>query len=149
MRGSLMVRTSLLAALAAMGPGPGYGQVPMRGLTAVQPVIIWGWPYDPALMQWGYWYSPCYPFVSCSAYQQFQLWERRQERLDQLRHGHPMPAPAGIQNKGAAMPGRATRATNDADVRPDYIESGRIRDQYARSGEVLPEFLDRPAGPSR
>ena len=94
-----------------------------------------------------------YPFVSCSAYQQFQILERRQERLEELRRGQQTPPSVVMQNKGATVAdrdsGQATRPTNDADVRPDYIGSGRIRDQYAGSGEFLPEFLDRTVRPSR
>ncbi len=149
-----MIRIVLLVAWAAVGASLGYGQVPsVHAQTIVQPAIVWGRPYDPTLMQWGYWYSPCYPFVSCSAYQQFQILERRRERLEELRRGQQTPPTAGIQNKGAIVAdrdkGQATRPTNDADIRPEYIGSGRIRDQYAGSGEFLPEFLDRTGRPSR
>jgi hypothetical protein len=149
-----MVRTVLLAALAAVGASLGYGRVPsVHAQTIVQPGIVWGWPYDRTLMQWGYWYSPCYPFVSCWAYQQFQILERRQERFEQLRRGQQTPPSTGTQNEGGIAAnrdnGQATRPSNDADVLPEYIDSGRIRDQYAGSGEFLPEFLDRTARPSR
>jgi len=129
-------------------------QVPtVRAQTTMQPVITWGWPYDPMLVRWAYWYSPCYPFVSWSAYDQFQVWERRQERFEELRRGQQTLPSVGMQNKGATVAdrdgGRARSSTNDADVRPDYIDSGRIRDQYAVSGEVLPEFLDCSVRPFR
>jgi hypothetical protein len=154
MGASLTVRTVVLTATTAVGVGLGLGHVPaVRAQTTMQPAIIWGWPYGPMLMPWGYWYSPCYPFASCSAYQQFRIWERRQERLEELRRGQQGPSSVGIQDMGATVAARdgdrAKRATNEADVRPDYIDSGRIRDQYAGSGEVLPEFLDRSVVPSR
>jgi hypothetical protein len=154
MRASLMVRTVLLTALAAVGAGLEYGQVPtVHAQTTMRPAIVWVWPDDGALMQWGYWYSPCYPFVSCSAYQQFQILERRRERLEELRRGQEAPPTVGVRNKGATVAdrdsGQATRQTNDADVRPDYIGSGRILDEYAGSGDFLPEFLDRTVRPSR
>jgi len=126
--------------------------IPARAQGLMHPTIVRGWLFDPGLTQWGYWYSPCYPFVSCFAYQQFQIWERRQERLEELRSGQAQPS-FGVQNTGTGLAdrggGRTTRSTNDADVQPAYADSGRIRDQYAGSGDFLPEFLDRPGGSSQ
>lgn len=124
----------------------------VHGWTNVPPAPMWGWPYDPMLMPyWGYWYSPCYPFASCAAYLQFQILERRQERLEELRRGEQPPASVGTQTSDglAAGRGRAARPTDETHVQPGYIGSGQVRHEYQGSGEFLPEFLDGRVRPSR
>ena len=127
-------RTVFLALLAAGTLG-----IQTYAQTAIVPAQVymqpapWAWPYGPAVMPyWGYWYSPCYPFASCIAYQQFLILERRQERWEELRRGQQqaaVPIPAGA----------VTAAVNNTDVRP----------QYKGSGEYLPEFLDGTVRPGR
>jgi hypothetical protein len=145
-RTSLVVQAILFSGLVTVLPATGYGQTPIRGQTNLRLAPVWGWPYDPTLMPyWGYWYSPCYPFASCWAYQQFQILERRQERWQELGR-EQQPPPVGIQTWGGfpAARGRAhaTTPSDGADVQPDYAGSGQIQDQYQRSGDFLPEFLD-------
>lgn len=140
----------LLGALTSAEPGNGYGQTPAeRGPINVQAVPGWGWPYGAASMPyWGYWYSPCYPFASCSAYQQFQMLERRRERFEEMARGQQAPPqtrngfPLGRRNGEA-------KGSNDAGVRPAYVGSGQLRDQYQETGDFLPEFLDGRVRPSR
>ena len=146
-KGALVVRAVLLAGSVTVMAGLGYGQT-----AAVQAQInrprapMWGWPYDLTVMPyWGYWYSPCYPFASCAAYQQFQILERRRERWEELRRGQQPPASVGIQSRG----GFPTPQTDEAQIQPEYIRSGQIRDQYQGSGDVLPEFLDSQLRHSR
>lgn len=142
--------TILLGALAAAEPGNGYGQSPAgRGQINVQAAPGWGWPYGAASMPyWGYWYSPCYPFASCSAYQQFQMLERRRDRFDELARGQQLPPQT---RNGLPLPRRNGEAkrSNDPDVRPAYVGSGQLRDQYQETGDFLPEFLDGRVRPSR
>ena len=129
-------RVAPLALLAA-----GMLSIPAWGQTTIVPAQVymqpapWAWPWGPAVLPyWGYWYSPCYPFASCLAYQQFQTLERRQERWEELRRGQQPQAAVPIPARAATAP------VNDADVRPEY----------KGSGEYLPEFLDgrvRPGQP--
>ncbi|HXX11676.1 MAG TPA: hypothetical protein VEK05_09180 [Burkholderiales bacterium] len=107
------------------------------GQTAIAPGQVYmqpgPWPYGPIVPYWGYWYSPCYPFASCMAYQQFQTIERRQERWEELRRGLQPQAPAPTPSRAARAP------ANEADVRPEY----------KASGEYLPEFLEGRVRPGR
>lgn len=150
---SLVARAILVVGWIAVVLTPGYGQMPVRqSHTVVQPV--WEWSYDPALMlYWFPWFRPCYPFASCLAYQQFQLQERRRERLEELRKPQPPPAAFGGENWGGLTAGRGISGmpprTNDADVVPGYVGSGQIREEYRESGELLPEFMDGSIGPRR
>src|SRR5215470_17813488 len=91
-RSSRAVSLALLAAGALSVAA--YGQTAIApGQLYMQPAP-WPWPYGPTLLPyWSYWYSPCYPFASCIAYQQFQMLERRQERWYELRRG-PQPRAA-------------------------------------------------------
>jgi hypothetical protein len=135
------VRIIFLAALFTCPAG--YGQV------RVVLVPMWGWPYAPALLPYGgHWYSPCYPFASCSPYQ-FQILERRRERSEEL--ARVQQPPVGAQTRHGFPIGRTggTKTPSDADVQPDYKRSGQIRDQYQKSGDFLPEFLNGRVGPSR
>ena len=113
---------------------PAYGQSAIVLAQVYMQPAPWAWPWGSTVVPyWGYWYSPCYPFASCLAYQQFQILERRQERWEELRRG---------QQPQAAMPIPARAATaplNDADVRPEY----------KGSGEYVPEFLDGRVRPGR
>ena len=131
-------KPSLVIPLAALLAGT--LSVPAYGQTVVVPVQVYmqpapgAWPYGPTGMPyWGYWYSPCYPFASCMAYQQFQILERRQERWEELRRGQQSQASAPIPAGAARAP------VNDADVRPEYKGSGEYR----------PEFLDGKVRPGR
>ena len=143
---SLVFRAAVLVGFNAVIVSPGYSQMPVgRGQIVIQPVPTWVWPYDPALMPyWGSWYSPCYPFASCSAYQQFQIQERRRERLEELRREQPTSPALGINTWRGQVP-----STNDANVQPDYLGSGQIRGEHRKSGEFLPEFLEGKVHPSR
>ena len=139
-------RAALVVGFIAVVVSRGYSQMPVeRAQGVVQPVPGWVLPYDPALMPyWAPWYSPCYPFASCSAYRQFQIQERRRERLEELRREQPTPPALGIDTwRSQVLP------TNDADVQPGYLGSGQIRDEHRKSGEFLPEFLEGKVRPSR
>lgn len=114
--------------------------IPAYGQTAIVPTQVymqpapWASPWGlTVLPYWGYWYSPCYPFASCMAYQQFQILERRQERWEELRRGQPPQTAAPTPARAATAP------LNDSDVRPEY----------KGSGEYLPEFLDGTVRPGR
>jgi len=110
--------------------------VSAHGQTVIVPPqpAPWAWPYGTTVMPyWGYWHSPCYPFASCMAYQQFQILERRQERWEKLRRGQESQASAPISA------GAPTAPVNDANVKP----------AYKGSGEYLPEFLDGRVRPGR
>jgi len=133
--GSLVAWTILLISLVT-APA-------VQGWTNIPPAPAWGWPYDPALTP--YWYSPCYPFASCTAYQQFQILERRRERLQELRREQKPPASIGIQTPG----GVATTPTDEAEIQPGYTDSGQVREEYQGSGDILPELLERKVRPSR
>jgi len=103
------------------------------GQTVIVPAP-WALPYGPTVMPYGgYWYSPCYPFASCAAYQQFQILERRQERWDELRRRQQSQASPSIPSAAAIAP------VNNVDVRPEY----------KGSGEYLPEFLSGKVRPGR
>jgi len=113
--------------IACMLSVSAYGQTVIAPAQVYIQSAPWVWPYGPTVMPyWGYWYSPCYPFASCLAYQQFQILERRQERWEDLRRGQQAEPVSPIPVASAAVP------LNDADVKPEYQSSG----QY------LPEFLD-------
>jgi hypothetical protein len=112
---------------------PAYGQTAAVQAQIMQSVPM-GSPWGPAVFPyWGYWYSPCYPFASCLAYQQFQMLERRQERWEELRRGAQPRAAESVPVRAATPP------VNDADVKPEY----------KGSGEFLPEFLDGRVRPGR
>jgi hypothetical protein len=101
-------------------------------------------PYDPTLIPHRA-YGRCYPFASCVAYRQFQILEQRRQQSEDLRRRQQPPASIGIQTPGSF----ATTPTDEAEIQPDYIESGQIRDEYQGSGEILPELLERRVRPSR
>jgi hypothetical protein len=124
-----------LAGLLTMGACPVHGQVP----AARVPML--GWPYDPTLMPYGgYWSSPCYPFASCWTYQQFQILERRRARFEELARGQ-QPPPQTWNGFPLNRHDDNAKTFADADVRPAFIESGQVRDEYQESGDFLPEFL--------
>lgn len=132
-----VVRAVLLAGSVTVMAGLGYGQntADQRQFN-LQLAPMLGWPYDPVVVPyWGYWYSPCYPFASCVAYQQFQILERRRERQEELSRGQQPPASVGIQTRV----GVPTPQSDEAQIQPEYAGTGRIREQYQRSGEFLPE----------
>jgi hypothetical protein len=138
-RGGLSLASAiLLATLAAFQSGKVYCQTSMdRG--QINPPG-WGRPHGPVYIPPnGYGYGPCYPFASCSAYQQFQILERRRERSEELaREQSPQ-----TRNDFPLNPrGGEAAITSDADVQPDFLESGQIRDEYHDSGDLLPEFVD-------
>jgi len=148
-RGWPVVGAILIAASAAVQSGNGNGQTLTDRGQIVVPAPGWGWPYGPAWMPYGgYWYSPCYPFASCAAYQQFQMLERRRERSEEL--ARVQQPPAQMLN-GFPLTRRSGEAAiaSDADVQPDYLGSGQIRDQYQKSGDLLPEFAQGKARPKR
>src|SRR5450432_3782758 len=75
----------------------------------------------------------CYAFVSGvsgAAYRQFQIMEQRREQAERLRWREQSPTPA-----------------DEAEIQPDHIGSGQVRDQYHGSGEMLPEFFERRVRP--
>jgi hypothetical protein len=112
-------------------------------------ILAPGWVYGFAPMPyWGYWYSPCYPFASCWAYQQFQTLERRRERFEELARAQ-QPAPQ--HRNGFPLGRRSGEPTTSADaaMQPGYAGSGQIRDRYLESGDFLPEFLNGRVRPYR
>ena len=153
---SLGFRAALIGGFATVVVSTGYSQMTLgRSQIVVQPVPTWAWPYGPLPMPypyWGPWYSPCYPFASCWAYQQFQIQERRRERLEELRRGQP-PAPGlGVETGrglGADRGLSQMLPSSDADIQPNYLGSGQIRDEYRQSGKFLPQFLEGNVRPSR
>ena len=120
--------------MAVQMPLPGD---PMIGLYPVYP----GFPIYP-----GIWVSPCYPYATCTAYRQQQVFESRQERVRQLRRDSEQRA-AALQSNPAHD---VNRAPADIDqIQPQYLGTSQRRPQYERSGEYLPEFLDGRLGPGR
>lgn len=95
--------------------------------------------------QW-YWASPCYPFVSCAAYSHHRRWEQRQERAEALRSqadaGYPA---AGAAGQRFALP--ESELASESELRPQYRDTGKIRPAFERSGEYLPQLLERRGGP--
>lgn len=70
----------------------------------------------------------CYPFVSCTEYQQWQTYERRKAREQALGQQPPQSLPAAPLH---------IAPSNPETVRPEFAESGTVREQYRGSGEVL------------
>jgi hypothetical protein len=112
----------------------------------------WGWPYDPAMWPYPlypgyYWYTPCYPFVSCAEYLHQRSLDRRRRRMEDL--GKPderrLP-PVGIETWGGLPANQRRRAdaprTRDDQVQPGYESFGQVRPEYRGSGDFLPEFLE-------
>jgi len=127
--GMSVVRTILLAGVVTTMACPARGE-----------------PYDPTLMpNRVHGYGHCYPFASCASYRQFQILEQRRQQSEELRRQQQVPVTLEKPPQG----GRSTTPTDEAEVQPDYIGSGQIREQYQESGETLPEFLDRGVLPSR
>ncbi|MCC7547155.1 MAG: hypothetical protein IT532_05270 [Burkholderiales bacterium] len=105
----------------------------------------------PDMMGWyiPFAYGPCHPAGGCLTYGQFRAWERRRERERELGRPPDTPPPMGIE-AWHGWPGNAKRRLPEAD--PDnatslYGEAGRVKEQYERSGEFLPEFLEGRARP--
>lgn len=97
------------------------------------------------------WYGdqPCFPLGACLSYQQFRAWERRRERERELSRPRETPPPMGIE-AWHGWPGNAQRRLPEGDpanARAEYGESGTVQEQFERSGEFLPEFLDGSARP--
>ena len=96
------------------------------------------WSADPPVIPRDYsdlWWrdrmliAPCYPYVSCAAYQRFEAQERRREQLQELareqaRRAEPPPplriAPANPEN-----------------IKPEYSDSGAVREEFSHSGKPL------------
>ena len=134
-------RNVSLAGFLTLITCPGYGQVPAARFP------MWGWPYGPTSPPNGvYWSNPCYPFCSPS---QFQIPERRRERAEELAREQTQPAEPLTQYSFPASHGFGAKTPTDADVQPDYRGSGNIRDQFRKSGDFRPEFLDGKVRPSR
>ena len=79
-----------------------------------------------------YWYGPCYPFASCVAYLEYRLMQRRIERFDEL--GRPPAAPGRSHYplpEGAPAP--------EAELQPQYRDSGKVLPQHQHTGEWLHE----------
>jgi hypothetical protein len=134
-----------------------YGRWHNGQMSAVRTILLAGFvtamacpargePYDPPPMPYrAHGYGRCYPFASCASYRQFQILEQRRQQSEELRRKQQSPVTFGKSPQG----GQSTTPTDEAEVQPDYIGSGQIRDQYQESGETLPEFLDRGVLPSR
>jgi hypothetical protein len=118
----------------------------------------WGWPYDPSL--WAdplypgyYWYTPCYPFVSCAEYLRQQMLDRRRQRMEELgkRDEQALP-PVGIETWGGLPANQRRRAeaprTPDEQIQPGYEDRGQVRPEYRGTGDFLPEFLEGRVRPS-
>jgi hypothetical protein len=100
----------------------------------------WGYPLFP-----GYWMSFCYPYVSCAAYQrQQQIFERRQERFEQLRKETQEPA-AGVQIN--PVPAAKSPPTDIRQIQPRYLGASQLLPQYETTGDYLPGFLEGKARP--
>jgi len=82
----------------------------------------------------GYWYSPCYPFASCATLLEYELIERRLQRLHDLRRGPPQAAPPEALPFGPPGP--------ESELQPGYRDSGKIRPEFEASGQFRPEFLE-------
>src|SRR5262245_39396012 len=121
---SWRVVTLALSVACTLAPVSAHGQTVIVPAQVYMQPGPWASPYGPTVMPyWGYWYSPCYPFASCMAYQQFQILERRQERWEDLRRGQQSHPPSPISMGSTTVP------LNDMDVKPEY----------RGSGEYLPE----------
>lgn len=137
-----VVRAILPSVVIILTPPVGYGQnLDEIDVELAQAV---GWPYEGTMPPYGgWWYSPCYPFATCFAYQQFQSQERRRERFEALRREQPASGKAALGVSASTLDrAHAPNQTDDAQVQPGYRGSGQIRDQYRGSGNVLPDFRD-------
>lgn len=109
--------------------------------------LMWLYPLDPGYPFYpGYWMSFCYPYVSCAAYQQQQIFERRQERFEQLRKETQQPA-AGVQIN--PVPAAKSPPTDIRQIQPRYLGASQLRPQYETTGDYLPEFLEGKTRPGR
>lgn len=88
-------------------------------------------PYDRGDV-WGrdrMFIAPCYPYVSCAAYQRFEAQERRRDALDELareqaRRAEP-PKPLHIA------------PANPQNIKPEFATSGAAREEFSQSGKPL------------
>ena len=109
--------------------------------------LMWLYPLDPGYPLYpGYWMSFCYPYASCAAYQQQQIFERRQERFEQLRRETQQPA-AGVQID--PLPVVKSPPTDITQIQPRYLGASQLRPQYETTGEYLPGFLEGTARPGQ
>lgn len=88
-------------------------------------------PYDYSDLWWRdrMLIAPCYPYVSCAAYQRFEAQERRREALhelarEQARRAEP-PRPLHIA------------PANPENIKPEYSNSGAAREEFSQSGKPL------------
>lgn len=126
------------SAWAAADDAPGRALHPFAYLRAPSVLL------DP----W-YGYGPCDVYDPCMSMQQFRAWERRRERERELSRPPQTPPPMGIE-AWHGWPGNAQRRMPDGDpanARAEYGESGTVKEQFERSGEFLPQFLDGSARP--
>jgi len=109
--------------------------------------LMWLYPLDLGYPLYpGYWMSFCYPYVSCAAYQQQQIFERRQERLEQLRRETQQPA-AGVQIN--PFPVAKSPPTDIRQIQPRYLGASQLLPQYETTGEYLPGFLEGKTRPGQ
>lgn len=105
------------------------GMVGVPGVTfADDPHVM---PYDYSELWWRdrMLIAPCYPYVSCAAYQRFEQQERRRERMhelarEQARRAEP-PKPLRIA------------PANAENIRPEFSNSGAAREEFSQSGKPL------------
>lgn len=96
------------------------------------------WSADPPVIPRDYsdlWWrdrmliAPCYPYVSCAAYQRFEAQERRREQLEEL---------AREQARRAEPPHPLRIApANPENIKPEYSGSGAVREEFSHSGKPL------------
>lgn len=102
------------------------------------------WAGDPVVIPYQFsqpWWrdrmliSPCYPYVSCAAYQRLQAQERRRERLDELAREQGQRA--------APIPPLRIAPSNPENIRPEFADSGSVREGFEDSGKPLERGPDR------
>ena len=110
---------------------------------------VYPFPYYAPYLDGWYGYGPCYPYGACISYGQFQAWERRRERERALARPPQTPPPMGIE-AWHGWPGNAMHRMpqgDPANATPEYGAAGRVREEFERSGEFLPEFLEGSVRP--
>lgn len=88
--------------------------------------------------------SPCYPFVHCGAFNQYQLLQERRNRLEKF-HGQNTKQRKFTFDQLALEYQRRGKLyrTNENEIVPAHKGDSKIKPEFRDSGAFLPAFLER------
>jgi hypothetical protein len=102
---------------------------------------VWPIPAYPGI-QWMY---PCFPYVNCMAFQQFQRLDRHRQRLQKPEPVFgPEASVVGSEMMDAwragLQPAIEPFRTEEREILPEHLDRSLVRPEFEGVGRVLPQF---------